>query len=77
MCCQGGIAGLESLLQLVDVSSGVIRGAPIAIEDGPRFTHRALLVDTSRHFLPIGLLERVIDGMAVSCFTNYGFIIYT
>ena len=30
----------------------------------PRFKHRGLLVDSARHFLPVGLLRRAVDGMA-------------
>jgi hexosaminidase len=60
----GAMAGLESLLQLVDVATGAVRGLPLRVEDAPRFRHRGLLVDTSRHYLPLGLLQRTIDGMA-------------
>ncbi|CAI5954199.1 unnamed protein product [Closterium sp. NIES-65] len=41
-----------------------IRGSPLLIRDAPRFQHRGLLIDTARHFLPVPVMERVIDSMA-------------
>ena len=36
---------------------------PIIIQDEPGFIYRGLMVDTSRHFLPMHLLYETIDAM--------------
>jgi hexosaminidase len=61
----GAIRGLETFLQLQD-SDGrgwYIQGADI--RDTPRFRWRGLLLDVSRHFEPVDVIKRTLDGMAV------------
>ncbi len=56
----GALHGLTTLAQLARPE-----GIPHChMEDGPRFPWRGLMLDPARRFLPIPLLERVIDGMA-------------
>lgn len=70
----GALHGLETFVQMVQLDSfaaleqgqGRITGVPIAIADNPRFPHRGLLIDTSRHFLPVSVLFQHIDAMAAS-----------
>ena len=61
---------LESVAQLIqfdfDSVSYAIRGVPLLIEDSPRFAWRELMVDTSRHFLPIPVLKVVVDSMVTA-----------
>lgn len=40
-----------------------VYGLPIAIDDTPNFIWRALMIDTSRHFLPVATIKRAIDSM--------------
>lgn len=64
----GALHGLETLSQLVvydfDSSLYVVTGCPLRIADSPRYAHRGILMDTSRHFQPIRSLERLIDAMS-------------
>ena len=46
--------------------SYLLRGLPWAIRDSPRFSHRAMLVDTSRHWLPLATIRQHIDGMELN-----------
>lgn len=61
----GAMRGLETLLQLqgADGAGFFVQGAEI--RDTPRFKWRGLLVDVARHFEPVDVLKRTIDGMAV------------
>ena len=36
----------------------------ISIDDSPRFPWRGLMIDVSRHFIPLDVLKRNLDGMA-------------
>ena len=63
----GCLRGLETFSQLVVVGEGgaqlSVASTPLLVEDAPRFSHRGVLVDTSRHFLPAATLRAVLDGM--------------
>ena len=68
----GLLHALESFSQLVEqahptsTSPLIIRGLPWSMADAPRFAHRAVLVDTSRHFLPLSILQQHVDAMSYS-----------
>lgn len=59
----GAIRGLETFSQL---SSQPSLDADLIIHDTPMFPHRGLSVDASRRYLPISLLESLIDGLSYS-----------
>jgi hexosaminidase len=56
--------GLETLLQLVEAGRRGWVLPAVQIDDSPRFAWRGLMIDVSRHFMPLGAIERNIDGMA-------------
>ena len=59
----GTLRGLQTILQLVDVSPDGFAAPAVTIRDKPRFPWRGLLIDTARHFIPLDILKRNMDGM--------------
>ncbi|XP_055548093.1 beta-hexosaminidase subunit beta-like [Wyeomyia smithii] len=62
----GILRALESFSQMVVLADdgSMLRINSTTIRDRPRFSHRGLLVDTSRHFVPVCTLLKILDGMA-------------
>ncbi|MCE1190501.1 MAG: family 20 glycosylhydrolase [Ignavibacteria bacterium] len=60
----GIMRGLETLLQLFTAVNKEFIFTGAEISDFPRFTWRGLMIDCSRHFMPVSVLKRNIDGMA-------------
>jgi hexosaminidase len=60
----GVMHGLETLLQLVDVTPAGFAVPVVSIDDHPRFPWRGMLIDVSRHFMPLDTIRRNLDGMA-------------
>jgi hexosaminidase len=60
----GILHGLETFLQLVQVTPSGFALPAVTIKDQPRFPWRGLLIDVSRHFIPLDVLKRNLDGMA-------------
>jgi len=60
----GILRGLQTFLQLVQIKPSGFAAPAVTIKDKPRFVWRGMLVDVSRHFIPIDVLKRNIDGMA-------------
>lgn len=60
----GVLRGLETLLQLLqsDREGAHVRG--VRIDDRPRFRWRGLLIDAARHWMPVEVIKRNLDGMA-------------
>jgi hexosaminidase len=59
----GTLHGLQTFLQLVHVTPTGFAAPAVHIEDRPRFPWRGLMIDSGRHFTPIDVLKRNIDGM--------------
>src|SRR5580692_3900234 len=60
----GVMHGLETFLQMVQVTPDGYAAPAIHIEDTPRFPWRGLSIDVSRHFISMEVLKRNVDGMA-------------
>jgi len=60
----GVLHGYESLLQLVAVDDQGFFVPCLKVDDRPRFVWRGLLIDAGRHFMPVDVIKRNLDGMA-------------
>ena len=59
--------GLETLSQLWDyddIHQRFVIPANFTIIDGPEFKHRGVMLDSSRNFIPLDVIKRVIEGMS-------------
>jgi hexosaminidase len=60
----GVMRGLQTFLQLVGMTPQGFAVPSVVIEDTPRFAWRGLMIDAGRHFMPVELVKRNLDGMA-------------
>jgi hexosaminidase len=64
----GALRGLATFAQLIQPSvnrdDGGFQASAIHIEDRPRFPWRGLMLDVSRHAMPVEVIERNLDAMA-------------
>lgn len=60
----GAMHGLQTFLQLVQNDDTSYFLPAVSIQDSPRFPWRGLMIDCSRHFEPIPVIKRTLDGMA-------------
>lgn len=60
----GILRGLETLLQLVQTEGRRVFLPAVDVRDEPRFRWRGLLIDSCRHFQPLDVIKRTLDGMA-------------
>jgi hexosaminidase len=61
----GALRGLETLLQLLQSDAEGWFLPAMTIRDQPRFPWRGLLIDVARHWQPIDVIKRNLDGMAL------------
>jgi hexosaminidase len=59
----GTLHGLQTFLQLVEVSPNGFAAPSVTIQDKPRFPWRGLMIDSARHFIPLDVIRRNLDGM--------------
>jgi len=60
----GAMHGLATLEQLIQSDATGYFIPAVAIHDTPRFRWRGLMIDCGRHFIPVDVLKRTLDGMA-------------
>jgi hexosaminidase len=59
----GILHGLQTFLQLVHITPQGFAAPAVTIDDQPRFPWRGLMIDSGRHFQPLPVIERNLDGM--------------
>ncbi len=59
----GVLHGLQTFLQLVSITPQGFSVPAVTIDDEPRFAWRGLMIDSGRHFMPLSVIERNLDGM--------------
>jgi len=60
----GIMRGLQTFLQLVQTAPVGFAAPAVTIDDKPRFPWRGLMIDCGRHFMPLDVIKRNLDGMA-------------
>jgi hexosaminidase len=61
----GAIRGLETLFQLVESDQSGFFFKSATIKDSPRFSWRGLLISQPYHFMPMDVIKRTLDAMAL------------
>ncbi len=61
----GAMHALETLYQLVNNDGTNYYFPSLEINDSPRFKWRGLMMDVSRHFMPVDVIKRNIDALAM------------
>jgi len=61
----GAIRGMETLLQMLSVDESGYYFPGVDVNDFPRFPWRGLLLDVCLHWMPMDVVKRTLDGMAV------------
>ncbi|MGI4760898.1 MAG: beta-N-acetylhexosaminidase [Janthinobacterium lividum] len=56
--------GLATFRQVIERTPQGWRAQLCDIQDAPRFGWRGLMIDPARHFLPVAVIKRNLDGMA-------------
>jgi len=59
----GILHGLQTFLQLVHITPQGFAVPAMTIDDQPRFPWRGLMLDVGRHFMPLDVVYRTLDGM--------------
>jgi hexosaminidase len=60
----GALRGLETFLQLLNADEYSYYFPVLQITDSPRFPWRGLMIDVSRHFMPVEVIKRNLRAMA-------------
>jgi hexosaminidase len=60
----GAMRGLETFLQLVERNGNGYQVPAVHIEDHPRYSWRGLMLDVSRHWMPVAVVKRNLNAMA-------------
>ncbi len=60
----GILHGLETFSQLVAISPDGFAVPAARIDDKPRFVWRGVMIDVSRHFIPLDVIKRNVDALA-------------
>ncbi len=60
----GALHGMETFLQLVQADREAFTAPAVRIDDQPRFAWRGTMLDVSRHWMPVDVVERTLDAMA-------------
>jgi hexosaminidase len=61
----GALHGFETLLQVLQSDANGWFVPAVTIEDAPRFPWRGLMIDVCRHWQPLEVIKRNLDGMAL------------
>jgi hexosaminidase len=59
----GAIHGLQTFLQLLSSDNTGYYFPAVKVIDKPRFQWRGLMIDVSRHFMPVDVIKRNLDAM--------------
>ena len=59
----GAIHSFQTLLQLLSIDTDGYYFPAVEINDSPRFPWRGLMIDVARHFMPVNVIKRNLDGM--------------
>ncbi len=60
----GALRGLQTFSPLIATDASSFFVPAIQIEDRPRFPWRGLMLDVSRHWMPVAVIQRNLDAMA-------------